>query len=183
MPEGNDGPAEGSEKTLTQDQVDKIVEERLARERKKYADYDDLKSQVEELKAAAAEKSKEADASKSETEKLTEQLQSLQSQVDEERTAREKAELQSLRAQVAQAKGLKPELANRLSGSTKEELEEDADSILEVIGGKEEDDAPKDEGLGGGRPREKLTPGASSDDDDQVDYEGIADRIAQKNRI
>jgi hypothetical protein len=38
------------EKTLTQAEVDEIVKERLARERKKYADYDDIKEQYETLK-------------------------------------------------------------------------------------------------------------------------------------
>lgn len=182
MPEGSETPPEGG-KTLTQEQVDKIVESRLAREREKYSDYEDLKAQVQELKAAAAEKSKEADEKKTESEKLAEQLQSLQSQVETEKKAREKAELESLRAQVAQAKGLKPALAGRLSGTTKEELEEDADSILEVIGGKEENEPPKGEGLNGGRPREKLTPGASNEGDEAPDYDAIAQRIAEKNRI
>lgn len=36
-------------KTLTQDEVDKIVEARLARERKKFSDYEDLKSKAAKL--------------------------------------------------------------------------------------------------------------------------------------
>lgn len=44
----------GSEKTLTQAEVDEVVKERLARERKKYADYDDLKAQAEHLKNMSA---------------------------------------------------------------------------------------------------------------------------------
>lgn len=39
--------------TLTQAQADKIIEDRLARERKKYADYDEVKAELEQLKAAS----------------------------------------------------------------------------------------------------------------------------------
>ncbi|MCK9479988.1 MAG: hypothetical protein M0R40_10910 [Firmicutes bacterium] len=38
-----------AEKTLTQPEVDEIVKERLARERKKYADYDDVRADKETL--------------------------------------------------------------------------------------------------------------------------------------
>lgn len=41
---------QGAERTLTQAEVDEIVKERLARERKKYADYDEVKEQYESLK-------------------------------------------------------------------------------------------------------------------------------------
>jgi hypothetical protein len=62
---GGDGPDDGDSdagdkpttKTLTQDEVDRIVEQRIARERAKYADYDDVKkkaSQLDELEAANA---------------------------------------------------------------------------------------------------------------------------------
>lgn len=176
MPKGNDD-SKGSEKTLTQEQVDNIVEERLARERKKFEDYDDLKAQVEELRAAAGEKSKEADEKKSEAEKLAEQIQSLQSRVEDEKKAREAAELESLKAKVAASKGLKDTLANRLTGSTKEELEEDADSILEAIGGKEEPAKP-----GFGRPKEKLQAGASNEDDEQEITPEKGEEIAESIR-
>ena len=46
--EGTDGKE--PEKTLTQAEGDEIVKERLARERKKYADYEDIKEQYETLK-------------------------------------------------------------------------------------------------------------------------------------
>lgn len=181
MPEGNDGPE--PDKTLTQEQVDKIVEERLARERKKFEDYDDLKAQVEELKSAANAKAKEANESKSESEKLTEQLQTLQSQVEEEKKARETAELRSLRAQVAADKGIPKAFVNRLTGSTQEELEEDADSILEAIGGDEDEEDPPEQRGPGARPKEKLSPGASNEGDETPDYEKIAESIASKTSI
>ena len=69
-PNGGQPPANDPGKTLTQAEIDAIVEERLAREKKKYADYGDLKkaaaelaelkksqmSEMEKLKADLAEK-------------------------------------------------------------------------------------------------------------------------------
>ncbi|MFW6091495.1 MAG: capsid assembly scaffolding protein Gp46 family protein [Actinomycetota bacterium] len=105
-----------AEKTFTQDEVNRIVEDRLKRERAKFSDYDELRRRAEE-----------ADKSKSDIEKLTETVSQLKSDLGEERQ-------RSLRAEVAQAKGLTPRQARRLTGSTKEELEADADEILEDFG-------------------------------------------------
>lgn len=44
---GND--VEQPIKTFTQDELDKVVQEHLERERKKYADYDDLRKSKEKL--------------------------------------------------------------------------------------------------------------------------------------
>lgn len=58
-------------KVLTQEQVDKIVSERLARERSKYADYDTVKSELEKL---ASEKKQREEAKKLEEGKYQELL-------------------------------------------------------------------------------------------------------------
>lgn len=100
-----DPPAE----TFTQADVDRIVKERVQRERAKYADYEDLKA-----KAGSA----------TTLEERVEQI---------ERQARE-AESRALRAEVANAKGLTPTQAKRLVGTTREELEADADELIADIG-------------------------------------------------
>jgi len=52
-----DGAGDGAaEKTLKQSEVDAIVESRLARERKKFADYDELKSKAQKFEEAEAAK-------------------------------------------------------------------------------------------------------------------------------
>lgn len=71
---GGDG---GQAQTFTQEHVDRIVKERLARERAKYGDYDDLKQKAEEY-------DKLQDEQKSELER--------------ERAAREKAEAEAEKA-------------------------------------------------------------------------------------
>jgi hypothetical protein len=103
-PEGEETP-----QTFTQADVDRIVRERVKREREKYADYDELKTKAEGAKT-------------------------LEDRVAEiERQARE-SETRALRAEVANAKGLTATQAKRLVGATREELEADADELLKDIG-------------------------------------------------
>lgn len=122
MPEGDDTGTTGTTTTtFSQADVDRIVRERVKRERDKYADYDDLKT-----------KAGEADKSKSAMDQLLEKVSGL-----EERAT--KAERVALRADVAQAKGLTPAQAKRLQGSTKEELEADAEELLAMFKPAEKD--------------------------------------------
>lgn len=91
------------------------------------------------------------DKDKSEIEKLTAKL------AEYERKAQE-AEQRALRAEVAASKGLTPAQAKRLVGSTLEELEADADELLESFkpqeGNGDGTPPPPD-----GKPREQLRGG------------------------
>lgn len=71
---------------------------------------------------------------------LTERFDQLQTEVDKERMGR-------LRAEVAHEKGLTPGQAARLAGSTKEELEADADQMIEDFGISKDDGDGKTGGL------------------------------------
>jgi len=102
-------PQGKSDHTFTQADVDRIVADRLKRERERYADYDDLKARAGQATT------------------LEERVAQI------ERTAREASE-RAMRAEVANAKGLTPTQAKRLVGSTREELEADADELLADIG-------------------------------------------------
>lgn len=101
------------EEFFTQADVDRIVADRLKREREatktKYADYDDLKKRAE---GATTLEGRVADI---------------------ERQAKE-SDARAVRAEVANAKGLTPNQAKRLVGETREELEADADELLKDIG-------------------------------------------------
>lgn len=116
-----------TEKTLTQAEVDRVVQERIAREREKFADYEDLKSRAEKL--AEIE-----EAQKSETEREREQREKLEQELAEARKALESERTNALRAQVAAEKQVP--LAN-LTGSTREELEASADALLAWRGSQE----------------------------------------------
>jgi len=91
------------------------------------------------------------DAGKSEIERLTEQQRASEARAAE-------AESRALRLEVAAEKGLTPVQAKRLVGSTREELESDADELLATFKS-EDEDASAATGLQR-RPREVLRAGA-----------------------
>lgn len=78
----------------------------------------------------------------------------------------EAAEARAMRLEVANAKGLTMAQANRLVGSTPEELAADADELLAQFSPKETQG--DDEGR---RPRERLRPGNVPDAEDEPDVD------------
>jgi hypothetical protein len=180
-----------TERTFTQADVDRIISDRLAREREKYADYEQVKA-----------KAQAADASKSDLQKLADRLDAAEKRAAE-------AEATALRSEVAAAKGLTAAQAKRLTGKTKAELEADADDLLEAFGGakKKDNDAGADKGNGDGkngdggaakkdaepekkdeepsifgRPREQLTPGAAPTKEPEPDADQLAEQVWKKAR-
>jgi hypothetical protein len=120
--QGNTQGASGTQDTdqspsfeaiTSQDQFDKILGQRLSRERAKYADYD-------EVKAKAGKLDEIEQANKTE-------LQKLQERADAAEKRASKAEKESVRAAVASAKGVP---VSSLSGDTREELEASADDLI-----------------------------------------------------
>lgn len=107
------------EPITSQEDLDRILGQRLAREKARYADYDDLKAKADQFTELE-------NANKTELQKATERAEQL---------AKENATLQAtaLRASVAAAKGV-PE--NLLSGGTREEIEAAADALLAFRGTK-----------------------------------------------
>lgn len=126
-------PTPAETKTFTQEDVNKIVQERL----RKLGD-------VNELRKKATDYDRMIESQKSEHQKLTERL------AEYERKAQD-AETRALRLEVASAKGLTAAQAKRLQGGTREELEQDADEILEILGSAKP-------GSSGGRPKAQLNP-------------------------
>lgn len=106
------------EPIATQEDLDRIIQARLARERKNLpTDYDDLKAKAEKL--AQIE-----EANKTEAEKAQERLDAAEKRAGE-------LELRATKAEVAAAKGVPAEL---LSGSTQDELEAAADALIAFRG-------------------------------------------------
>lgn len=116
---------------------------------------------------------------------------------DAERKAKD-AERRALVAEVALDKGLSLSMARRLVGTTREELEDDADDLLKEFGFKsgsngkaDSDDGVDDRKADGQRrskPKEDLRPGASRGDEESEtvtpkEARDIADRITAAGRI
>lgn len=127
-PDGGGGGS-GTPKTFTQADVDRIVGERLERQKatltKDYADYGDLKAKAEQFDQLQA-------ANQTDLERATSEAADWKARFEAAESARAEAELTALRHSVAVAKGLPAALAKRLTGSTREEIEADADDLLEV---------------------------------------------------
>lgn len=110
----------------SQAELDRIVAERLKREREKYADYPELQKKAKQLDEIT-------EAQKTEAEKAAEERAKLE---------RENAELKvaNLRAEVAEAKSDPAKglviPASLLTGSTREEIEASADQLIKFRGEK-----------------------------------------------
>jgi hypothetical protein len=113
----------------------------------------DLKKARDERAALAARLKEYEDRDKSEGEKLTDKLTAA-----EQRAVA--AEQRAMRLEVAASKGLTPAQAKRLVGDTKEELEADADEILEAFptkaGSPPPSNKPSPSGRGGTDPTEQV---------------------------
>ena len=109
---------ETTEKTFTQEEVNKIVGERLARESAKYADYETLKDK-------AARFDEQEEASKSELQKAQDKAAKLQSELDGMKKA---DSIRQIREKVSSATGVP---ASLLTADTEEAALEQANAIKE----------------------------------------------------
>ena len=104
------------EKMFTQADIDAAVEKRLARERKKtaekYADYDEIKSKLNEASKTDSERI-------AELEKVTSELAKLKKQIEEKEAAEE---YQKMVNKVAIENNIDNKYVSLLTGKTEEEL-------------------------------------------------------------
>lgn len=107
----------GQEKTFTQAELDKIVQERVGRERAKFEGYEDLK-----VKAQKFDEMEEA--RKSELQKAQERADAAEAQL---KKMQHEKDIQAMRTKVASEKGVPAEL---LTGETEEACSTQADNIL-----------------------------------------------------
>lgn len=125
--QGTEGSGTGSEgggggntdRTFTQAELDQIIQSRIASERAKFGDVNELRRKAKEFDELKAKDQTEAER--------------LQGKVQELETKAEQAERKALQQEVALAKGIPIELAYRLVGTTKEEIETDADALVKVV--------------------------------------------------
>lgn len=112
---------EGNQKSYTQEEIDNIVEGRLARERQKYADYDELKQKATKYDA---EYEKLSDMQKTQN-KLT--------KLEAELAGMKKTEkIRGIRVKVSKDAGIPAEL---LTGEDEESCKAQAEAILKFAKG------------------------------------------------
>lgn len=124
----NGGNAGGGEqnKTFTQAEVDAIVASRLAREKEKYKDYDDLKKK-------AAEHDKRQQAEMNDLEKANARIKELEAKSTESEKKIAAFELEKLKLKVLKDQKMSLDLADRLHGTTEEELTADAKNLAKLL--------------------------------------------------
>lgn len=119
----------------TQEQLDAIIGERVARAEKKgeekalkqYSDYEDLKKQLEEKTAKVNELNSQLTA---QAENATTNAQ----EMEDLKVKLHKYETDSVKTRVAHEMGLPFDLAARLSGDDEETIRADAKALAEVVG-------------------------------------------------
>lgn len=166
MDENENTQSEEQETGAKPDELGEAGKRALAAERKARAAAEKRARELED-KVKAAE-----DAEKTEVERL-------QGQVATMTKTAEAAQARAERFEVAAAKGLTLAQARRLVGSTKDELEEDADAMRAELGLNDDGKTEKEETgtQETGRPREDLKPGASNAADETPDAAKLADSI------
>lgn len=116
--QGQEATQEQQEAKFTQADLDRIVKDRLTREREKYGDYDALKAKADKFDEIE-------EASKTELQKATERAKALQDELD----AFKKAEsLRTMREKVAHDTGIP---VNLLTAESEDACKEQAKQILE----------------------------------------------------
>lgn len=132
-----------------------LTEERAARKAAEKAKAD-LEVRLKELE----------DKDKTEAQKAADRASTAEKRADE-------AEARALRLEVATAKGLTPAQSKRLVGATKEELEADADDLLDTF--KPSDDKGKPPG---GKPTERLQGGGDpTEEPEETDPRKLASAV------
>lgn len=155
----------------------------------------DAEARLKELEPLAAKVKELEEGKKSAEQKLLETAEKLERRIAE-------SDRRALIAEVAQEKKLTPAQARRLQGTTKAELEDDADDLVASFAGtkpeadgkdgggkdkatgddKNDTEPKKDRGDPGRRPKEKLRSGAVTDDEDKDDDDFDAGKVADAVR-
>lgn len=132
-------------------------------------------SAADELKKLQESKQTEEEKRDADRKAAADKVAALEKRADE-------ADARALRAEVAAAKGLSAAQAKRLSGITKEELEADADDLLESFKPADTDGEPGKGKKGGttapaSRPKERLSGGGDPEEEPEVETSKVLDSI------
>ena len=119
------------EKKFGQKEVDAIVKDRLAREKEKYKDYDDLKKKIQEIE-------KKEKANLPEIERLRTEVEEKAKLIALKEEEIKQAQVLNLKLELLDAEGLPKFWAKRILGQTEEEIKADIAEIKKLLGEKKE---------------------------------------------
>ncbi|MDR1206701.1 MAG: DUF4355 domain-containing protein [Peptococcaceae bacterium] len=168
---GTEKPPKGDpkpdDKIFSQAYVDKIIKDRLEKERKKYADYEDLKAKAAQLSEIEAKKLKDAgefeELLKQERAAHAAELEKQKAVLEALEAEKKDKETEALRLKIAAEKGIRLELADRLRGDTEEEIRADAEAMSAFFAPANPDPSqqqPKDKAVGSPANPPASKPGA-----------------------
>ncbi|OYN81771.1 capsid assembly scaffolding protein Gp46 family protein [Mycolicibacterium sphagni] len=159
-----DNTPENTFKAITsQDDFDKAVARRVARERKKYEGFEDFKAKAEQFEKLEAEKGSDIEKLTRRAEKAERDLASLTEKLS-------KAERNETVRDIADELGLPKKLVKRVQGDTEEDIRADIEDLLEGLPKGETKDDPEDKGNKkppSQAPKARMTFTAPGDESDQ----------------
>lgn len=144
----NENTAGGQEKTFTQAELDRIVAERLGRERAKYEGYEDFKAKAEKYDM-------QQEAAKSDLQKAQEESAGWEAKYE---ALSKEIDARNIRDKISRETGVP---ADCLTGETEEACKAQADAILKFRGDKPKYPSLQDGGearkVSGGKTRDQFT--------------------------
>lgn len=117
----------------TQEQLDRIISERLNREREKFSDYESLKGEKENLEKQISEMNASLEQTNSNKKTYEQQIEELNGKV-------KSYEIKNLKTKIALENGIPLDFANRISGDDEKAIKEDAQKIASFF--KSQDPTP-----------------------------------------
>lgn len=153
--QGGQPPGDGDDKTFTEDDVNRIVQKRLAREREKYSDYEDLAEKAKQFDELEDQRKSELEKAQERTSKLERELEQAQLQAQETRLHN------AVLAEAAKKGVIDPDAAVQLLDRSLLEWDDDGNptNIAEAMDSLL-DDRPYLAGQHGGRPNGSADQGA-----------------------
>lgn len=115
---------EKSDGLITQEQMNKLLASQKRDIESRYDGFDDIKAKAEQLDALTQ-------SAKSDLERANETAATEKKRADTEAQEKAQAKLENLRYRICASKKLDPDLWDRVTGTTKEEIEADADKLAE----------------------------------------------------
>ena len=122
-------------KIETQEELDRIIQERLNREKEKFSDYDAIKTRNAELENEIGTLKSTLEETNAATKSHEQIVANLNAKIADYETA-------NLRTKIALQNGLPIDLADRLVGTDEESIKADAERLAGFIGTKQQTPPP-----------------------------------------